>query len=333
MILVTGGTGFIGAHLLFLLAQKEEGIRAIYRNESSLEKTKKIFSLYSKSGDELFYKIEWVQADVTDIFSLEPVFKGIDKLYHLAAFVSFNPLDNKRMHQVNVEGTANIVNLANEYHVQKMLHMSSIAALGSSDNPITEKTHWNWKENSSEYAHTKYLSEMEVWRATQEGLNAVILNPAIVLGAGFWDEGSASLFDKIYNRMSFYSNGINGFVDVWDLVNIMYLAMQSDVVNDSFIVSSENKSYKQIFDMIADALHKPRPTFLLKPWMANIFWRFEAVKTKVFKTAPILTKHTARSAFRQHHYSSKKLIDTFDYSFKSVEQSIKEIAEIYLKYM
>ena len=331
MILVTGGTGFIGSHLLFLLVQKEEKIRAIYREESSLKKTKRLFSLYSASADVFFDKIEWVQADITDIFSLEPVFEGIDKLYHTAAIVSFNPLDDKKMHAVNVEGTTNLLNLANVNHIHKIVHLSSVAALGNSDNPITEKTYWNWKENSSEYAHTKYLSEMEVWRATQEGLDAVIFNPSIVFGAGFWQEGTGSIFNRIYKGMPFYTNGVNGFVDVWDLVNIMIQAMQSNVVNDSFIVSAENISYKKVFDFIAEAFDKPKPKYLLKPWITNIIWRFEFLKSAGFKTKPILTKSIARSGFQQHYFSSKKLMNTFGFSYRPIEKTIKEIADIYLK--
>jgi len=329
MILVTGGTGFIGAHLLLYLARKNESVRAIYRNEKSIAKTKNLFGIYSANPDELFKKIEWVESDVTDIVQLATVFENISQVYHTAAMVSFNPKNDAEMHLVNIEGTANMVNLSIENKVEKFVHLSSIAALGSYDNPITEKTRWTWKNHGSEYAVTKYLSEMEVWRATQEGLNAVILNPSVVLGAGFWNEGSGVFFSKIDEGFKFYAEGIVGFVDVWDVVKAMHDLMKSQIINDSFIISAENMSYKILFNSISKALNKKPPHVKLQKWITALIWRIEFLRNKLFGTEPLFTKSTAQTAFKKTYYSSEKLQNILSFKFIPMEASINNIVEKY----
>ena len=331
MILVTGGTGFIGAHLLLLLARKNESVRAIYRDKQSIDKTKRLFALYSASPDELFQNIEWFYADITDITMLKMAFKDIKKVYHTAAMVSFNTNKNDEMHLINTQGTANMVNLAVDNNINKFIHLSSIAALGSYDYPITENTHWNWKNHGSEYAVTKYLSEMEVWRAIQEGLNAIILNPSVVLGAGFWNEGSGTIFTNIDKGLSFYTEGVVGFVDVWDLVKLMHQLMQSNIVNDSFIVSAKNMSYQELFTKIAQSFDKKPPSVKLKKWMTALIWRAEFVRSKLFNTEPILTKSTAITAFKKKYYSSKKLKDTLQFNFIPIDATIQNIVDKYPK--
>jgi nucleoside-diphosphate-sugar epimerase len=331
MILVSGGTGFIGAHLLLFLARNNESVRAIYRNKQSISKTKRLFALYSAKPEELLQNIEWFPADITDVTTLEKAFENVKKVYHTAAKVSFNPKNNDEMHLVNIEGTANMVNLAIENKIEKFIHLSSIAALGSYDNPISEKTHWNWKNYGSEYAVSKYLSEMEVWRATQEGLNAVILNPSVVLGAGFWNEGSGTIFTNIAKGLPFYAEGVVGFVDVWDLVKAMHQLMQSKIVNDSFIVSAENLSYQELFGKIAQCFDKKPPSIKLRKWMTALIWRAEFVRSKLFNTEPILTKSTAATAFRKTYYSSDKLKETLQFSFIPIDASIRNIVDKYPK--
>ncbi len=331
MILVTGGTGFIGSHLLLFLARKQKKVRAIYKNEQSIAKTKALFQLYSAESNALLQHIEWVEADITDIDALENVFNGISYIYHTAAIVSFDPKMHQNMHQVNVEGTNNILTLAIQYKVKKVIHLSSIAALGSYDNPITEKTHWNWKENNSEYAVTKFLSEMEVWRATQEGLNAVILNPSVVLGAGFWQEGTGSLFAKLDKGMKCYTPGATGFVDVWDVVKAMYDLMQSNISTDSFILNAYNLSYKEVLQSIAVKMKKKPPKCQLPKFFIEVLWRLDALKSFVFRAPRLLSKSMAKTLYNKHTYSSKKLQDAIDIKFIPFDASITNIVAQYFK--
>jgi len=331
MILVTGGTGFIGSHLLLFLARKDKKTRAIYRNKQNIQKTKSLFEMYSAHPDELFQKIEWVMADITDISQLEDVFQGITQVYHTAAMVSFNPRDRQQMHMVNVAGTNNLLTLSLQYKIQKFVHLSSIAALGAYDNPITEETHWNWKENHSEYAVTKYLSEMEVWRATQEGLNAVIINPSVVLGAGFWQENTGKIIAQVDAGMKFYTPGGTGFVDVWDVVKVMHALMESDIATTSFIVSAYNLTYKDLLTTIAKELHKPTPKYALPRIFAELYWRFEKVKSLIFKTPQKLSKSMTKTLYSTHQYSSKNLIEKTNFTFIPFEASIANIISQYNK--
>ena len=184
MIVVTGGTGLVGAHLLYDLCKKHEHVRALKRQNSDLKQVKKTFFYYSHDAENLFQKIEWVNADVTDYFSLEDAFKDAKQVYHVAAMVSFHEKDNRKMMEINVKGTANVVNAALHHKIEKLCYVSSIAALGRPDaNELaTEETPWKDSDKSTAYSISKYKAELEVWRGIEEGLNAVIVNPSVILG-------------------------------------------------------------------------------------------------------------------------------------------------------
>ena len=202
MVLVTGATGLVGSHLALHLLENNESVRAIYRNKDTISKTKSVFSLYKR--EKLFDKIEWVCADITDVPSLEIAFQGIQYVYHCAALISFDPKDEKQLRKVNIEGTANIVNLCLEYRVKKLCHISSIAALGDlkiNEIIVNETTEWNPEVYHNDYAISKYGGEIEVFRGQQEGLKVVIINPGIILGPCFWEVGSGEIFTKIRKKM------------------------------------------------------------------------------------------------------------------------------------
>src|SRR5690606_9805863 len=258
MILVTGGTGLVGSHLLYKLLKTNNKIRAIYRREHKLALVKKVFSYYSADYESLFEQIEWVEADITDIPALQRAFQDIDYVYHCAAFVSFEPDKYHVLRKINIEGTANVVNLCLSYQVKKLCYVSSIAAIGHEQNPqqlITEDTNWNQDADNSVYAITKYGAEIEVWRGTQEGIDAVIINPGIIVGSGYWNSGgSGSLIKKIYKGFPYYTNGVTGYVSVDDVVNAMYQLMQSEIKNERYILVSESLSFKNFQEKVAAVL-------------------------------------------------------------------------------
>ncbi len=328
MILVTGGTGLVGSHLLYHLSLKEGVIRAIYRTESSLENVKKVFSYYT-DDETLFSKIEWFKADITNVPSMIPAFVDVKQVYHCAAFISFNPKDYREMRKVNIYGTAIIVNLCIDVKIDKLCFVSSIAAVGNSlkNKIITEEDEWNKELDNSGYSITKFGAEMEVWRASQEGVDVVIVNPGVILGSGFWNSGSGKLFSQVYNGFNFYTEGVTGFVSVQDVVKPMILLMNSDVKNERFILISENKSFKDIFYLIADALGKKRPLKKIKPWQTNIFWKFAWLLSKITGKEPLLTKYSAKSAHSISEYSSEKIQNTLNYRFENLENSIKTISK------
>ncbi|MBT4412867.1 MAG: NAD-dependent epimerase/dehydratase family protein [Polaribacter sp.] len=332
MILVTGGTGLVGSHLLYHLCLQNVAIRAIYRTKSSLENVKKVFRYYTEN-ENLFSKIEWYQADITDVPKMIPAFSDVKHVYHCAAFISFNPKDYRKMRKVNIHGTAIIVNLCIAAKIEKLCFVSSIAAVGDSlkGKIVTEENEWNKELDNSGYSITKFGAEMEVWRASQEGVDVVVVNPGVILGSGFWNSGSGKLFSQVNNGFRFYTEGVTGFVSVQDVVKPMILLMNSPVKNERFILISENKSFKEIFFLIADTLGKSRPSIKIKPWQTNLFWRFAWCVSKIARKEPLLSKYSARSAHSVAEYSSEKIQKKINYQFEDLEKSVQRISKRYLK--
>ena len=331
MILVTGGTGLVGSHLLYHLALENDVIKAIHRKNSDLNTVKNVFRYYTEDFELLIQKIEWVEADITDIFSMEKAFKNVTEVYHSAAMVSFDPKDYKAMRKVNIEGTSNIVNFCIDFGIKKLCFVSSVAAIEKSFNNkiIVENDHWNNEMNNYGYAITKYGAEMEVWRGSQEGIPCVIVNPGIILGAGFWHNGSGALFSKIDKGLRFYSEGVTGFVGVKDVVSVMIQLMKSNILNERFILVSENKSFKDVFFLIADNLNKKRPSIKVTEFMSAIGWRLEKIRSVLTGKAPLLTVHSAKSIHNKHYYSSDKVKKALHYDFEFVANTIKKVCKLY----
>lgn len=331
MILVTGGTGLVGSHLLYFLSREHSELRAISRRTSDLNSVKKVFDFYGRDSEGFFEKIRWVEADLLDLSALEDAFTDVTHVYHCAALVSFNTSDYKMMRRVNIEGTTNIVNLCISHRVQKLCYVSSVAAIENrAGGEITnESDHWTNTEGKSGYAITKYGAEMEVWRASQEDIPVVVVNPGVILGSGPWHKGSGTLFSRVDSGLPFYTTGITGFVDVQDVVRIMISLMQSDIRNERYILVAENLTYRDVLFKIADGLKKRKPSIKINKWMTEFIWRFELAKSKITLTPPLLTKHTARSSVSNHPFSSEKIIDALEYSFTKMDDCIDRVVKLY----
>lgn len=317
MILVTGGTGMLGAHLIENLHKQGKQVRAIYR---------------SAIHPMLEYAAEWVQTDILDVIALEEAMKDITHVYHCAGDVSFNPKHKRQLYQINVEGTANVVNACLDAGVKKLVHVSSVAALGKirPGQVIDETMNWTEEASNSEYGKTKYLGEMEVWRGIGEGLSAVIVNPSIIIGHhGDWDKGSMAIFKSVYNGFPWYSTGVTGFVDAEDICKIMIMLMESNVSAERFIVSAENKSYQDLFFMIADAFEKKRPYKRVTPFLASIVWRVEKIKSWFTYKDPLVTKETAATALAVSNFDNRKLLETLsDFRYMPLKESIEDICNV-----
>lgn len=331
MILVTGGTGLLGSHLLFDLMKAGKTVRAIRRKNSNLSVVSKVFSYYSNEARELFTAIEWVEADLLDLYSLEEALDGISEVYHAGAMVSFNRKDHSEMTRVNIDGTANLVNAATEAHVQKFCHVSSIATLGrtANDEITTEETYWISSRKNSVYGISKFGAEREVWRGMEEGLRAVIINPSVILGPGFWQTNSG-LFRLVYNGLKFYPGGINGFVDVRDVAAAMIRLMDGNSFGERFICSAANLSYRQLFTLMAQGFGKPAPGIPVSPIVAEIGWRAEAVRSFITGKNPVITRELAATACQEYRYSSEKLVSHTGFTFRNPENTIRDICRIYL---
>nr|WP_315209451.1 NAD-dependent epimerase/dehydratase family protein [uncultured Flavobacterium sp.] len=331
MILVTGGTGLVGAHLLLHLIESRsigtQKVRAIYRSVASMEKTKSLFSMYKK--ESLFEQIEWIQADITEVPSLEIAFQNIDTVYHCAALISFDPKDENLLRKTNIEGTANIVNFCIAFGIKKLCFVSSIATLGDllpHEKFITEETEWNPEKYHNDYAISKYGAEMEIWRGQQEGLDVIIVNPGVILGPGFREQGSGQLFTKVKNGLKFYTLGSTGFVAVSDVVRIAYQLMQSEIKNERFTLIAENSVFRDILNSMADSLGVKPPEIHAKPFLMEMLWRLDWFASNVFQQKRRLTQTTAKASYATTIFSNQKIKDTLKTDFINIHQYIKEIS-------
>lgn len=320
MILVTGGTGFLGAELLKQLTDRGLAVRALRREKS------KIPALIQHNT-----LIEWFNADINEPATLEEAFENVTQVYHCAAFVSLSSKHKKQLFHVNIDGTSNLVNLCMEHNC-RLLHVSSVAALGiaKKDNQITEKNFWEYDSKAHAYGLSKYEGEMEVWRGINEGLNAVIVNPSIIIGKNAGFEGSGAIFKLVKDGFSFYTNGASGFVAVEDVAQSMILLMDAEVSGERYIISAGNLHYKDLFTEIANGFGVKAPTKEAKPWMLGLAWRALKLASLFSKQDPSITKDTARSSITLSYYSNNKVIEQTGITFKPVRDCITEITQ-YLK--
>ena len=333
MILVTGGTGLVGAHLLYTLIDNNEEVRAIYRKTSDLNAVKKVFSYYTSEVDRLFNKIDWQLADITDVLSLEVVFKNVDYVYHCAAYISFNPRHFKTLKKVNVEGTANVVNLCISEKVIKLCYISSVASLGKTENEslITEECEFNPNVRNSVYSITKHQAQMEVWRGTQEGLDAIIVQPGVIIGEGIWRSASGGIFRTIAKGLKFYTPGGVGIVDVKDVVKAMVYLTKSNLKNQAYILVAENILYEKLLTKISNKLNKKAPRLSINKTLMLSFASFDWFLNKLFKTRRTLLKSTVRNLFKKSFYDSSKIINATNFKFRDVNKTLERVAENYRK--
>jgi len=318
MILVTGGTGLVGSHLLrTLLERQDDSIRAIRRKSSRMDLVEDIAS-----------RIEWVEADVLEVERMREAMAGVSKVYHCAAVIAFDSVQFGWMHRVNMEGTANVVNLALEEGVQKLVHVSSIAAIGRNDrsNEVSEETKWEESPHNSQYAISKYRAEMEVWRAIAEGLTAVIVNPAVIIGEGHWDEGSCQLISKVAKGIPFYPIGGTGFVDVKDVVEGMIELMEAEVEGERFILNGINTTYQDFFEQISIAFGKKPPRYKINSWIAALSWRLAKPISWFSRKPPLITKETAQLMQSRYFYDNSKIQKVIGFEFRKLSDTIHRIA-------
>lgn len=332
MILVTGGTGLVGSHLLYELTRNHDKVRAIHRPGSNLHAVLSVFSMYSENAANLYEKIEWTEADMGDPESLQTALHGIRQVYHCAAIVSFDPGEKEAMIRANVEGTANIVNACLEEGIDKLCYVSSTAALGSAaaGTLITEDLVWSASSHRSAYSISKHRSEMEVWRGIAEGMDAVIVNPSIIIGPGEWERSSSRLFSVVWKGMKYYTEGVTGYVDVRDVITAMTGLMSSGISGERFTVSAENLSYHQVLEMIAEKLGKQAPSVHAGTLIISLAWRLDWLKHKITGQKRSITKEAVRSSKQQSYFSNEKLSAAINLKYKTISDSIGDTAVIFL---
>ena len=325
----------MGSHLLLELLTAGKKIRAIHRKNSDLKAVKKIFSYYvpAEEAEFLFNQIEWNEASLNDIPALTEAFKGITRVYHSAALVSFNMKDTASLRKTNIEGTANIVNFCIAGGIEKLCYISSIATMGLSigETSISEDFTWHPEKDHSEYAISKHGAEIEVWRASQENVPVVILNPGVILGPGFWDKGTGQIFTKIDKGLKYHFPKTTGFVGVKDVARVALIAMDSSVQNEQYILVAENLSFKEILGKVAAQLGKQPPKRDLKPWMVFIGWLFQTIASALFGVKKQISRRDHKTLFEHSFYNNTKVKEEFSFNFQPIEDVIKETALIFKK--
>jgi len=324
MVLVTGGTGFLGAYIIKELVSNGIPVRAIrHRN-----------SLPSFIPTSIFNRVDWRDGDVLDIVGLEESIEGIDTIIHSAAKVSFHDSERRDMFRVNIEGTANVVNLALEKNIRQLIHVSSVAALGRKNNGtiVTEEKKWEDDKVNTSYAISKYQAEMEVWRGMGEGLQTIIVNPSTILGYGDWNNSSCAIFKTVYREFPWYTAGINGFVDVEDVAKAIVLLSKKNISGERFILNADNWSFQQLLTTIATSFGKKPPTRLATPILGGIAWRIEKLKKLVTGQLPFLTRESARVAQSKTFFNNEKILRTLpEFSFTPLQHTISKACENYLR--
>jgi nucleoside-diphosphate-sugar epimerase len=333
MILVTGGTGLVGGHLIYHLLKNGETVYALKRRSSDTKKTRMVFNFYEKNADDLFAKINWIEGDLLDYESLEKAVAGVKYVYHAGALVSFNPDLKDEMLKVNEEGTANLVNVCLGKGIKKFCYVSSVATMGNSKNGemIDEFSYWQGGKNHSAYSISKFRAEMEVWRATKEGLNAVIVNPSVIIGPGDWNQGSSKIIQTVYKGLRFYTPGGTGFVDVRDVVKAMVKLMQSSIRNERFLLNGANLSYQEFFTMVAQCLNVKAPSVMAGKVLTGLAWRIEKMRNILFGAEPLITKDSARTSLKTTCYSGKLITEKLDFRYTPIDKTLKDTAEYFLK--
>ena len=322
MVFVTGGTGFLGAYIIKNLVEQQIPVRAIRRSAA--------IPFFIPAC--IFEKVEWVEGDVLDVVALQQAMEGADAVIHSAAVVSFHEEDRKRMYQTNIEGTTNVVNCAIEARVRRMVHVSSVAALGrtTKSEQVSEDRKWEENKNNTHYAISKRHAELEVWRGFAEGLEGVIVNPSTILGFGNWHQSSCAIFRNVYRGFPWYTEGVNGFVGVEDVAGAVVQLLQSEVHQKRFIVNGANWSFRKLLETIAAHFEKEKPSRKAGPFISEIAWRMEGIKAFFSGNKPLLTMESARVAHSKTEFNNAALLQALpDFSFTPLDTVIADACRKY----
>lgn len=332
MNFITGGSGLLGARLIFDLLQEGQDVRALLRKGSSTESVENIFRFLSEEGDELFSKIEWVEGDILNVPSLLEAMKGCKRVYHLAGFVSFHKKDIDLLMEINATGTANVVNAALENSVEKFCHISSTAALGRSrpGEELNEKSVWKNSPLNSSYSISKYSAEKEVWRGREEGLEVVIINPSVIAGPGDYKKSSTTVFNRVWKGLPFYPKGTNGFVGVKDVSNACITLMESKIKNKRFVLNTNNLTYKSFFTSVAKSIGKSPATRSASLGLLKTIWILSSVWQFVTGKKAEITRASIRSANNVVNYDGSLITRTIDFTYRDIEESIEEAGRYFL---
>ena len=324
MILITGATGLLGSHLLIELTQYHSKIRASYRSKLKLDQVEKLFQFYHKSqSKELFGRIEWVECDLLNLSQVDKLFLDVEYVYHCSGKVSFYKSDFNACFRNNRDVTANIVNFCLYSNVKKLCYVSSTAAVGTNPNGLTsESDKWENGKTISGYSISKFSAEKEVWRGIEEGLNAVIINPCVILGPGDWDESSLTIFKTAKRGISFYPSGRNAIVEARDVAKSMRLLMESSIHSERFLCTGVNITFRDLFSNLCLKFGKKAPSISVPRWLTLLVAFISETISRVTGRKSGISIETAYSAYKSIEYDNSKLKKAIEIEFHTLEETI-----------
>ncbi len=319
-VLVTGGTGFLGEYIVRELLSHQYEVFLLVRSLS-----KCVF--LNHPG------VTVIEGDILDVVVLDEIIQEVDYVIHAAAMVSFSPSEAEEMTRINVKGTENVVNLCLESNIKKLIFVSSIAALGRTENQgvISEITKWMPYALNSKYAVSKRKAELEVLRGKEEGLEVAIVNPGVILGAGDWDRSSGKIFKLVYKGLRFYNRGVNGYVGVKDVAKAIRIMMEAPLENgERFVLVAENLSQKELFTEIALSMNKRPPQWELPPFLAKIAGVLMEFIGKITGKSMLISRETVRTSLHQHFYDGSKITRKLEFQYTPLKEVIRESGAIFL---
>lgn len=329
MIAVTGSTGLVGTHLLAHLATFTQKVRAFYRTQTKREEALQVIrDVYGDRTEASVAQMQWVQLDILDVHALSTQLKDVDQLYHCAGKISNRPAEIKMTRKINIEGTANVMNMALKLGVDKVCHVSSVAALGHAQNgKIEEDSVRDNNKPVSNYSIAKYGAEMEAWRAAQEGLNVVIVNPGIIIGEGFYDTGSGKLLGMVRSGTNFYIDKVGGFVDVKDVARSMIELMEHETFNSRYILVAENLSFKKVMQELSGFLGQRPPMIKLRKSFLYVFWLLELILALFKIKKRLLTRQMINELHSKTYYDNTKVRESLHFEFTPIRETLKRVAK------
>lgn len=323
MVLVTGATGFLGQYIVEELLAKAYKVRVLIRKPAE--------SIYHQDNRVSIY-----EGDILDLMQLEKALEGVDYVIHAAAMVSFSSKDLDEMMRINVKGTEQLVDLCIELSIKKFILISSIGALGRSESEklIDENTHWKDNPLNSQYSISKRKAELAAFKGVEEGLDVVILNPGLIVGAAkgkAWQNSSAKFFPLVYNGLPVYNRGVNGVIGVADVAKVAVMSLtQPTESGERYILVAENMSQKDMFGLIAKSLHKSPPKYEFPPILAKIAGYTLETSANLFGGKALITRETVRTSLNRFYYDGSKITQDFPFTYTPISKVIEDAGKLFL---
>lgn len=312
-ILITGITGLLGSYIAREFAGTAE-IHGFKRPGSSLRLLKGIET-----------EILWHEGNVSDVEELEDAVAGKDLVIHAAGMVSFDSRDEELLYEVNNIGTANLVNAMLSAGTKKLVHVSSVAAIGRSPelSRIDEEHKWTESPFNTVYATSKYFGELEAWRGEQEGLDLIVVNPSILLGKVSDDRSSTEIYRYVLDENSYYPKGDLNYLDVRDAARMIRLLVEKEAWGERFILNSTSISYHEFFNEMARVFLKKAPSKPATPFLIRLAVFYNGILRRFRLSKNPLNSQTAMISQQKMFYDNKKILQLLDFKFTSLEDTFR----------